>query len=50
MEGWHYRPAAEFRQHRHRAGITSCLMYRWLDEKKLTRVNRLEVWSAPESR
>lgn len=47
MEGWHFRSAAELRRRFQRAGLTSCGMYCWIDERKLTGVNRLEVCAVP---
>ena len=43
MEGWHFRPAAEYRRHFRDAGLTHCGLYCFIDERKLSPVNRLEV-------
>lgn len=43
MEGWHFRPAAEWRRHFRDAGLTHCGIYCFIDERKLSAVNRLEI-------
>lgn len=44
MEGWHFRPAAEYRRHFREAGLTQCGIYCFIDAKKIAAVNRLEVF------
>lgn len=43
MEGWHFRSAAEWRQHFGNAGLTHCGIYCFIDEQKISAVNRLEI-------
>jgi SAM-dependent methyltransferase len=43
MEGWHFRSAREYRRHFHDAGLTHCGLYCFIDERKISAVNRLEV-------
>jgi SAM-dependent methyltransferase len=43
MEGWHFRSAAEWRQHFRGAGLTHCGIYCFVDLKKLSAMNALEI-------
>ena len=43
MEGWHFRSAAEYRRQFRDAGLTHCGIYCFIDERKLSALNRFEV-------
>jgi SAM-dependent methyltransferase len=43
MEGWHFRSSAEWRRHFSSAGLTHCGIYCFIDERKLSAVNCLEI-------
>jgi len=43
MDGWHFRPASVLRREFRQAGLTHCGLYCFIDARKITAVNALEV-------
>ena len=42
-DGWHDRSEADIRRFFRNAGFTHCGLYCWIDERKITNANRLEI-------